>query len=175
MEAVVMTRRRTAPRRGEAGFSMIEMLMAAFVLSVGILGLTMLQAMSIRVASGGHNLGMAVQLAERVMDQVEMEGRLTYLNANNTNLAPPSTLSGLSYITQEAVTQYYSIDPATGDPALLASATGAMFTLRMTQTVTNGTALSDVQVQVQYADSVNAVTNTPIQRTVTLNRRILHG
>ncbi len=170
-----MAGKRRIRRRGESGFSMVELLMVAFVLSIGILGLTMLQLMSIRVATGGHDLGMAVQLAEQVMDQVELEGRLTYLNTNITNQATPGTLNGLTYINKASVKQYFAINAATGDPALLASATGSMFQLTMSQTVVAGTGLSDVQVQVQFEDSVNAATQAPIQRTVTITRRILHG
>jgi Tfp pilus assembly protein PilV len=157
---------------------MVEMLMAAFVLSIGILGLTLLQAMSLRVAAGGHNMGMAVQLAEKIMDQVELEGRLTYLNSNLTNQATPGSLNGLAYINQPSVTQYYGLDSASsdvGNAVLLNSKTGSMFTVQMTQTVVAGTGLSDVQVQVQFTDSINAITQAPVQRTVTLTRRILHG
>ena len=41
-----MARRRNLSKRGtEAGFSMIEMLMAALILAVGILGVSLMQLM----------------------------------------------------------------------------------------------------------------------------------
>jgi type IV pilus assembly protein PilV len=173
MEEDVMAEMHPVQRKKDVGFSMVELLMAAFILAIGLLGLTMLQAMSVRTAAGSHNLEMATQLAEQVMDQVELEGRQTYLNKNITDLVSPGTLGTLAYIDQAVVDQYFSVDPATGRPVL--SGTGSMFHVQMTQTVGAGTGLSDVQVQVQFSDAINAVTNTPIVRTVTIVRRILHG
>lgn len=161
-------------RMMEAGFSLVEMLMAALILAIGILGLTMLQILSLRAARGSQNLGIAVQLAERVMDEVELEGRLTYLNANLTQYTTPSALGGITYITQSSVDQYFNIDPATGNLVRVATPAGAMFHLNMAQNVNAGIGLSDVTVQVQFTDELDA-SNKPIKRTATISRRILHG
>ena len=56
-------RNRCRTRSGQAGFSMIEMLMTAFVLAIGLLGLCMLQAMSLRASRGSRSLETAVQVA----------------------------------------------------------------------------------------------------------------
>jgi prepilin-type N-terminal cleavage/methylation domain-containing protein len=47
------SRRLHAP---QAGFSMVEMLMAALILAIGILGVTMMQLMAIRATRGSKNL-----------------------------------------------------------------------------------------------------------------------
>jgi Tfp pilus assembly protein PilV len=157
---------------------MVEMLMSALILAVGLLGLAMLQTMSVRVAAGTHNMEMAIQLAEKVMDQVELEGRQTYLNAHFTD--PPGALPvTLTYLNQATVNQYFTVTPQSGaSPGALVPATAAnyLFHLLMTQTVAVGaTGCSDVLVQVQFSDTTNVLTKVPIVRTVQINRRILHG
>lgn len=159
----------------QSGFSMVEMLLAAFILSIGIMGLTALQVMSLRASRGGQNLGMAVQLAEQVMDQVELEGRLTYLNTTFTQYKASGTLTGISYINTTRVDQYFNIDPTTGQVVKLPSATGALFHVWMTQpTIVAGTNLADVTVTVEFSDVISA-SGTAIPRTATITRRILHG
>ncbi|WP_052572625.1 type IV pilus modification PilV family protein [Holophaga foetida] len=168
-----MKSRRPSPvRAGEAGFSLVEMLMAAFIMAIGLLGLTMLQVMSIRGAQGGKSLSIAVGLAEQIMDQVEVEGRATYLNANFTDYSSPTPLNGLKYITEDTVTDYYRIDPATGG-AVGATAADAQFTVVMSQTYSAGTTLSDVTVDVTFSDASSG--GAPIQRKASVTRRILHG
>lgn len=172
--------------REQSGFSMVEMLMAAFVISIGILGIAMLQVMSLKASRGGQNLGIAVQLAEQLMDKVEMEGRLTYLNSNISGYSTPGALGKtitqptlnfeLKYINQTQVDQYFSIDPATGKPVQLPDATGALFHATMTQAEVGATTdLSDFTIQVVFTDVINPDTQQAITRTATINRRILHG
>ena len=47
---------------------MIEMLMTAFILAVGILGLTMLLVMSLKGSRGGRSLTTAVLVGDNVME-----------------------------------------------------------------------------------------------------------
>ena len=166
-------RRRKPERAGQAGFSMIEMLMAAFILAIGILGLSTLQLMSLRATRGSQNQGLAVQLADQVMDQVEEEGRVTYLNTNLTQYSAPAALGGITYITQNAVDQYYNLDPASGQLVQTGASANAMFHLTMTQNYTAGTGLSDVTVTVKFRDNVAG--SGQALRTATISRRILHG
>jgi len=168
------TRKFIAARKAQAGFSMVEMLMAAFILSVGILGVSMLQIMSLKAARGSQNLTTAVRVADRVMDQTELEGRLTWLNQTDSNYITPGALSQLQYLKAGAVaTQTFDIN---GEPT--ADAAAAFYTMNFTKTpvVADGAtgAITDVTVVVNFADAVDA-TSTPIQRTVTLTRRIVHG
>ena len=166
-------------RRLEAGFSMVEMLMTAFVLAIGILGLTMLQVMSMQSSKGGRNLTTAVQVADRVMDQVEQEGRLSWLNLTDTQYTAPTALTTLKYVGVASLTESYNIkgeapdaaatDPADHDP---------FFTVTTTQAALSGAAttgqMHDYTVLVEFFDAVTS-SNTPIKRSVTLTRRILHG
>lgn len=159
----------------QSGFSMIEMLMTAFILAIGILGLTLLQTMALRATRGSQNLGIAVQLAERVMDQAELEGRLTYLNTTLTGYTAPGALGGISYITSNLVDQYFNLDPATGQVVPVTTNTAsALFHVEMKQTYAAGTGLSDVTVKVDFTDAIDT-SNQKITRTATVTRRILHG
>ncbi len=172
------------PRLGQSGFSMIEMLVTAFIMAVGILGLSMLQVMSLRGSRGGRSLGTAVLVAEAVMDRAEMEGRLSWLNKTDSKLANPVlSTANLKYITilspNGTQVDLFNIkgrkpDPASTDPA--EQATFFTATTKRTQLVTgavNGN-LSDFSVVVQFQDQVDK-TNAPIVRSVTLTRRITHG
>jgi prepilin-type N-terminal cleavage/methylation domain-containing protein len=187
-------RRRTSVR-AQQGFSMVEMLMTAFILAVGIMGLTMLQIMALKGARGGRSLGTAVQVGEMVMDQIELEGRLSWLNITATQAAAPTALATLQY-----VGKVKSAIPATitiGPPAT--PAPDATFTIKGQVPVATapdpsdstpfynvyiaqrdvgnaGTGIiSDFTVNVSFADEVNQATSVAIPRTVVVTRRILHG
>ena len=79
-------------RRSQAGFSMVEMLMAAFILAIGLLGLAMLQTMSLRANTGSRSLTTAILIAEGKLDDIQTNGRATKLFAR-TGGTPPGTLT----------------------------------------------------------------------------------
>jgi prepilin-type N-terminal cleavage/methylation domain-containing protein len=184
-------------RRAQAGFSMVEMLMAAFILAVGILGISMLQTMSLKATRGSKSLTNAVQIADRVMDQIESEGRLSWLNLTATSFGPPGALPALLYIgrnTQylgfsenvDAATGIVSVTPTSATP--LAAKPALSPAVRYVVTVSEGTvgagtstvvaggtgATTTYQVLVEFADEVNP-TGTRIVRTVNISRSIVHG
>lgn len=178
-----MRKRKPTGRAGEAGFSMIEMLMTAFVMAIGLLGLCMLQTMSLRASRGSRSLSTAVRVASGILDSVEVEGRLSWLNVTENNSIAPSLadLPKLKYVIIPAggklVELYNSlggpVDAASADPVVAAP----FFTVTTTQVPGVGAAtgqISDFNIQVQFADSTNNA-NAPIQRTVSLTRRIIHG
>ena len=175
-------------RATQAGFSMVEMLITAFVLAVGILGLTMLQTMSLKASRGSRSLSSAILVAEQVMDQVEMEGRLSWLNLTATNRSAPSLatdLPNLRYLTATTIAATGLVETFNSrGGAVLPAATGTdpvdstpFFTVTTTRVVAAAAAtgrISDVSVQVQFVDTVDR-TNATIQRTLSLTRRIVHG
>jgi len=144
----------------------------------------MLQTMSLKASRGSRSLSLAILVGEQVMDQAEMEGRLSWLNLTDTNRSAPNIaadLPTLRYITIPAAGQLVetfnnkggATDAASPDPDV----STPFFTVTVTRVpaaaaVTGG--ISDIMVQVQFMDSVDAA-NTPIQRTLTLTRRIVHG
>lgn len=175
-----------AARSAQAGFSMIEMLMTAFILAIGILGLSMLQVMSLKASRGSRSLTTAVGVGEKVLDQVEMEGRLSWLNITDSQYTTPTAVptqyvtlatsappaGGLEQLFNiKGQTPFASTDPADSNPYFTVK------TYRLPTAVGGGATgnMSDFVVQVVFADIVDPTTNAKILRTVTLTRRILHG
>lgn len=164
---------------GQAGFSMVEMLMTAFILAIGILGLAMLQTMSMKASRGGRSLTTAVLVGEQLMDRVEMQGRLSWLNLTDTNASAPSlgdfTPANLKYIALAGpFSDYFDVNgnavPTKTDPNKFFEVT----TTRANSPLATNGAISDYTVQVQFTDQVDQA-SVPIVRTVTLTRRIIHG
>ena len=81
------------PRSRESGFSMVEMLMAAVIMAIGLLGLCMLQTYALRVQSGSGNRTFALQVAEQVMDEAENQGRMRVLCSQNGITPPAQTIN----------------------------------------------------------------------------------
>jgi prepilin-type N-terminal cleavage/methylation domain-containing protein len=175
---------RTPFRARQSGFSMVEMLMTAFILAIGLLGLCMLQTMSLRASRGSRSLTTAVQVAGAVLDQVEMEGRLSWLNLTNSAYSG-STLANLpniKYINLNTGASRADVFNAQGnapnttpDP----TANTTMFNVTTTHiddVNDNGVVgkVSDYSVLVVFNDTVSG-TGTLVQRQVLMTRRILHG
>lgn len=171
-----MNARGTArPGGSQAGFSLVEMLMTAVILAVGLLGLAMLQAVSLQSRGSSLNRTTALQVGGRVMEQVETEGRNTWLNLTDPSLAAPGNVPDLLYFAgggQPNVTQYFDDQ---GWP--LPSAAGSVFTTVTTGVaVANGSAqggLSDVTVAVTFQEA--AAGTSLVTHQVALTRRVLHG
>ena len=73
------------PQKKQTGFSMIETMVALFILAVGILGLSALHATSLRGASSSHYRSQAVLLAYDMMDR--MRSARTEALAGGYNIA----------------------------------------------------------------------------------------
>lgn len=70
-----MPKRRSNP--GNGGFSIVELLVAMFILSVGLLGLATLQVISQSQGTSGRQRGTASFLAHGILDQIQAEAALT--------------------------------------------------------------------------------------------------
>ena len=167
----------------QAGFSMVEMLMAAFIMAVGILGLSALQVMALKATRGSRSLSTAILVAEQVLDRAEMEGRLSWLNLTDRNATSPSLgdLSGLRYITQVSGTPLVDSFNSQGRPVVAASSDPLESETRYTASTTRIAAttaatgqLSEFTVQVTFQDEVNS-SGAAVQRTVRLTRVVTHG
>jgi prepilin-type N-terminal cleavage/methylation domain-containing protein len=71
-------------RRGDRGFSMIEFLVAAFIIAIGLLGLITLQVGSVTQAAAGRGRTTAAYVANLVLQRAQMEGQHYYLAKANT-------------------------------------------------------------------------------------------
>lgn len=149
---------------------MIEMLMAAFILAIGILGLTMLQVYSLRSQTSGKSIDIAVQVAQRILDEAEMLGRNSVVTSR-AGVTPPTLVP--NYFGTAALTQYFD---TTGGKTAAAS----YFTAVITPTTAAGTGIvapiaglggiAMLSVTVTWTE---AVAGTQARtRNLTLNRRI---
>ena len=73
MTTFIPSRRRPA----EQGFSMVEVLMAAFIMAIGLLGLAALQVTSQSFGTGSRYRGTATFIAHSILDQIQAEGSVT--------------------------------------------------------------------------------------------------
>ncbi|HJV49757.1 MAG TPA: hypothetical protein VJ549_10825, partial [Geothrix sp.] len=69
---------------------MVELLMAAFVMSIGLLGLAAMQTITISQALGGRNRGTAVLVAHSVLDSITAQG---LASSADRDLSPTATVS----------------------------------------------------------------------------------
>ena len=90
-----------------AGFTLIEVLIAMLVLAVGLLGLAGLQATSLRNNQSAYNRSQATQLAYDLADRM----RANFTEANK--------LANSTYITTDPTTA--GTQPFSGAPRLLTS------------------------------------------------------
>ncbi|MBS1766107.1 MAG: prepilin-type N-terminal cleavage/methylation domain-containing protein [Acidobacteria bacterium] len=68
-----MTRQKS--RRREAGFSLVELLVAAFIMAVGLLGLAALENVALKSNTRSRGYNTAVLVASRVLDAAETQSR----------------------------------------------------------------------------------------------------
>ena len=94
------TPRLTPPRRPspcQCGFSMIELLIAAFILSIGLLGLLSLQLAATAQSGNSRERGTAVLLAHNLLDRIAAEGALSAGERMDSSTGTV-TSSGFTYI-----------------------------------------------------------------------------
>ena len=80
----------TVPRRRQqGGFSMVEFLVAAFILAIGLLGLIALQVGAVAQAANGRGRITATYVANQILQQAQMEGQYSYF-AKTTSATLPA-------------------------------------------------------------------------------------
>lgn len=146
-----------------AGFSLVEFLMVAIILGVGLLGLAALTATTIRGFGGSRSRDVAAGLADSVLDRLSLDGRLSAAVRANGGTIPATAL--VANATDDAVNAY--AEPATnlgtfdlqGQP----STTAPVFTVSwvrrasktgLTPAPTSLTTSSEVVVNVAWNEAV---------------------
>ena len=106
--------------RGAAGFSLIEVLVALLVLSIGLLGMAALQAVSLKSNHGAYQRTQATFLAYDMMDR--MRANRTSALAGDYNIAmATNSLSGSTLAVTDVndwLTNYVSALLPSGDGSI---------------------------------------------------------
>ena len=174
------------PRRTERGLSIIEVLVATVILGIGLLGLILLQVMAVRGAGNGKGLQTAILVGESIMDRIEMEGRLSWLNLTNTSYSTVQPLTNLTFLdpTKPPPTLAFTMNGSIPDLAAKHQfGQGTFYTATTTRTLITSLAtgkISECTVVISFPDANQPSTapgspTTPIYRTFRLTRRIRHA
>jgi prepilin-type N-terminal cleavage/methylation domain-containing protein len=81
---------RAVRTRAERGFTLVELLVVALILGVGLLGLAALQVMAVRSGGGSRQRAAAAYVARSILDRAAQEGAQSYLYRTE-NLTPAWT------------------------------------------------------------------------------------
>lgn len=106
-----MRRSRLHFRRPERGFSIVELLMAAFILGFALLGLAALMTVSISQGGSSRKRGTATLIAHSLLDRIQSEGALAAAERYNSGAI---TSSGWYFIDPTGFTAHTSTS-AEGD------------------------------------------------------------
>lgn len=170
---------RTRLPHPQRGFSVIELLVAAFIMGIGLLGLATLQVMTIRTSGTSSRMSDAVRIGEMVMEQASAEGTQSLLGLKYGGAgAGPTTYVSMG----GPLTQFYAYGTPTsssqgaGPIVQVNSASGAVFTVVVRRTVqTNSVGfggISRFDVDVTFTEVVNT---SPVTRTVRNFREVAHA
>jgi prepilin-type N-terminal cleavage/methylation domain-containing protein len=99
--------------RAQKGFSLIELLMVAFIFAIGLLGLTALMATGIRASGGGRQRDTAAYLANDVLERLAADGRMSAMRRANGEAIPGTCLLGNAV---DNTANTYQILDTNGDP-----------------------------------------------------------
>lgn len=173
MEASVMVR-----RRRQRGFTMVELLITFFILAVGLMGLGMLQVMSMKVNLTSRSYGQGVFLAEQVMDQIHSEARVTQKWVREQFASPVTSLEFMPPANGAYPDLYFTID---GTRQVIASPNSSTYyTVRITREELIPATAGDMQgglsrftVSVVFKDAIDPKNpGQLIERKITMNREI---
>lgn len=129
--------------KNAAGFTLVEVLVALFILSVGILGVSNMFIIAIKANALGRNLTVANRLAQNLMEQVKTQTFGEVLN----DLCSNTGISNCS-VSGTAATATFKEAEATGGLNALT------YTVTLTQVVNSPiTGLNTVTVTVAWRDA----------------------
>lgn len=172
------------PRGAEAGFTMVEFLLAAFIMAIGLLGITALQVLALRSTTTSRGMSTSVLVGNAVTERIMNEARQSYLGmvfsgapsgkTRYIGKAPvQANVKPTDPVPNGAILDYYDFN---GSP--LTSAAGAYFTSATwidSQVKGSGsTGNTDTfVVRVTFVDTVNA--NQTVRHSINLDRTVIHA
>lgn len=128
--------------RKRSGFSLIELLLVAFIFGVGLLGLTALMASSLRAGGGGRQRDTAAYLANNALEALAADGLTSSILRNSGQAIPAS--AQLANVADDAANAFQLPDEggtlcATFDMEGRPSATNPVFSVQWVRRATKST------------------------------------
>lgn len=167
------------PRRSQAGFSIVELLVAAFIMAVGLLGLAALETVALQSGTRSKGFNTAILVAGQVLETAESQGRQTQLALVNSQTPPvyaPNYFSGNPVVERFTFRGLHpdatATNPVDKTPYFTATTT-AVQPPGVASPAASGS-LSIVTTVVTFQEA-GASGGPLITRTVTLSRNIAHG
>lgn len=162
-------------RNGQAGFSMLEMLMSAFILAIGILGLATLQIMVLRTNAGSRASTTAIKVGESIAEMIQTQGRQCLLYARNGQTPPTS----IYFSANTPIKLFFNF---AGQQENISTAdVNTFFTVTITRTdldtpVISVGGMKAFQINVVFNDTIDPTDSKKmIQRTVRLTRQVAYA
>ena len=174
-----MAIRRIHRRHSEAGFSLVELLLAAFIMAVGLLGLAALETASLKSNNRSRGYNTAVLVAGHVLDAAEIEGRQSSMALVFGAAAPAYTPNyfGAAAVNEQFTYRGRHLDATAVDPvdktAFFTAKTTAVTPAGVTSPAASGS-ISVVTTVVTFQEASYPGGPT-VTRTVTLTRNISHA
>ena len=171
------------PGLGQAGFSMIEMMMTALILAIGILGLTALQAFTLTTNARSKGFNSAVEVAGHILENIESQARQRWLIKTDDPLAvlpvyTPNYFAGAN-VTENFTFNGHYPDPAAlnldGTPSYIDRANffTAVTSSVPVQNVAGSGTITNYTVTVTFQEAGPG--GPPLTRTVAISRTVLYG
>ncbi|WP_285724391.1 type IV pilus modification PilV family protein [Geothrix rubra] len=166
---------------------MVEFLMAAFIMAIGLLGLTALQTLALRSTTTSRGMSTSVLVADGIMERINTEARQSYLGMIFSSAPTGATryvgkapvapgVKPTDPVPGGAIVDYFDF---AGTP--LTSAAGAYYTVSTwvdSQVIGNGTSGStDVfRVRVEFNESPDPTNpGQYVKHAINLTRTVIHA
>jgi len=172
-------RRKPGHARDQAGFSMIELLMTAFIMAVGILGLTALQSIALTAATRSKGYNGAVSVAGHILEGIESQARQRWLIITNDSTAAfpayaPNYFAGVD-VTENFTFNGHYPDASAANPV----DQNVFFTVvtraaPVLHTVAGSGAIRNYTVTVTFNEA-GAAGQAILTRTVVISKTVLYG
>ncbi len=167
---------RPSRRLRQSGFSLVELLVAAFIMAVGLLGLAALETVALKSNTRSRGYNTAVLVANHVLDAVETQSRQTLQTQTyGGTVTYPNNYFGAAPVVEQFT--YKGAHPDAN--AANAVDKTAYFTATTTSanagTYTGATGTLAVVTTIVTFQEASTQGGPLVTRTVTLTRTLNHG
>lgn len=182
-----MRKPRIRLRHPERGFSIVELLMAAFILGFALLGLAALMTVSIAQGGSSRKRGTATLIAHSLMDRIQAEGALSaserydsstgLVTSSNWYFIDPTGFSAYTSSATDGDTKKYGSFDVAGN-FVASNSPNKVFTVNWQRLAGDSTQFSLNAAQQYYIVNVSwqevnpKAPTTPLNKTISVSRYV---